>query len=172
MMVISIGQWRIRSWDVGDVEAIVKYANNRNVWINLRDSFPHPYTITNALEWVYNAKGQKPETQFAIASIDEAIGGIGIVPQTDVYSRSAEIGYWLGEPFWGKGIATMAVKAMTEYTFAQFNVVRIYAKVFEWNPASTRVLEKTGFRCEGRLRKSVTKIGQTIDELVYAIIKW
>ena len=171
-MVISIGQWRIRSWDVGDVEAIVKYANNRNVWINLRDSFPHPYTITNALEWVYNAKGQKPETQFAIASIDEAIGGIGIVPQTDVYSRSAEIGYWLGEPFWGKGIATMAVKAMTEYTFAQFNVVRIYAKVFEWNPASTRVLEKTGFRCEGRLRKSVTKIGQTIDELVYAIIKW
>jgi len=172
MMVISIGQWRIRSWDVGDVEAIVKYANNRNVWINLRDSFPHPYTITNALEWVYNAKGQKPETQFAIASIDEAIGGIGIAPQTDVYSRSAEIGYWLGEPFWGKGIATMAVKAMTEYTFAQFNVVRIYAKVFEWNPASTRVLEKAGFRCEGRLRKSVTKIGQTIDELVYAIIKW
>jgi ribosomal-protein-alanine N-acetyltransferase len=171
-MVISIGQWRIRSWDVGDVEAIVKYANNRNVWINLRDSFPHPYTITNALEWVYNAKGQKPETQFAIASIDEAIGGIGIAPQTDVYSRSAEIGYWLGEPFWGKGIATMAVKAMTEYTFAQFNVVRIYAKVFEWNPASTRVLEKAGFRCEGRLRKSVTKIGQTIDELVYAIIKW
>ena len=170
-MVISIGQWRIRSWEVGDVEAIVKYANNRNVWVNLRDSFPHPYTITNALEWVFNGKGQKPETQIAIASIDEAIGGIGIAPQTDVYSKSAEIGYWLGEPFWGKGITTMAVKAMTEYTFAHFNVVRIYAKVFEWNQASARVLEKAGFRCEGRLMKSVTKVGQTIDELVYAIIK-
>ncbi|HWP92617.1 MAG TPA: GNAT family protein [Thermodesulfobacteriota bacterium] len=170
-MVISIGQWRIRSWDVGDVEAIVKYANNRNVWVNLRDSFPHPYTITNALEWVFNAKDQKPETRFAIASIDEAIGGIGIAPQTDVYSRSAEIGYWLGEPFWGKGIATMAVKAMTEYTFDHFNVVRIYAKVFEWNQASARVLEKAGFKFEGCLRKSVTKVGQTIDELVYAIIK-
>lgn len=170
-MEIAIGQWKIRSWEFGDVKAIVKYANNRKVWINLRDSFPHPYTMNDAMDWVISAKTLNPETHFAIASCEEAIGGIGIVLQTDVYRRSAEIGYWLGEPFRGKGIATMAVRAITEYTFANFDIVRIYAHVFEWNRASARVLEKADYTYEGRLRKSVFKDGKTIDQLIYAIIR-
>lgn len=169
-MEIKIGEWRIRSWEDADVAAVVKYANNRKVWINLRDSFPHPYTETDAIKWINHAKALNPQTQFAIASGGEAIGGIGLLLQNDVYRRSAEMGYWLGEPHWGKGIATKAVHALTQYAFAHFDIVRIYAGVFEWNRASARVLEKAGYTYEGRLRKSVTKDGKTIDQLMYAII--
>ena len=88
-----------------------------------------------------------------------------------MYRRSAEIGYWLGEPFWGRGIATAALRAVTDYAFAQHDLVRLHAAVYEWNPASARVLEKVGYVLEGRLRKSVTRDGQTIDGLLYARIR-
>lgn len=169
-MEIKIGKWKIRSWKDADVAAIVKYANNRKVWINLRDSFPHPYTEKYAIEWINHVKALNPQTQFAIASDEEAVGGIGFLLQNDVYRRSAEIGYWLGETHWEKGIATKAVRALTEYVFAHYDIVRIYASVFEWNRASARVLEKAGYTYEGRLRKCVTKDGKTIDQLMYAIV--
>ena len=108
---------------------------------------------------------------YAIASDEEAIGGIGLRWQQDVHRRSAEIGYWVGEPFWGQGIATKAVRALTEYAFVNPGLIRIYASVFELNPASARVLEKAGYTYEGRLRKSVTKDGITIDQLLYAIVR-
>jgi RimJ/RimL family protein N-acetyltransferase len=101
----------------------------------------------------------------------EAVGGIGLEPQADVARRSAEIGYWLGEAYWGRGIATEAVRAVTDYGFAHGDLVRIYATVFEWNRASMRVLEKAGYQLEGRRRQAVTKDGQTIDDLLYAIIR-
>jgi RimJ/RimL family protein N-acetyltransferase len=170
-MHIDLGEWQLRSWQPGDKGALVKYANNRKVWINLRESFPHPYTETDAEAWIRQAREQKPETQFAIASSLEAIGGIGLHLQQDVYRRSAEVGYWLGEPFWGKGIATKALRALTEYAFTQFDLARLFATVFEWNPASARVLEKAGYRCEGCLRKAVTKDGKTIDEFLYSITR-
>ncbi len=161
----------MRPWQSGDEAALVKYANNRNVWINLRASFPHPYTASDAAEWVQSRKDQNPVLDFAIANEDEAIGGIGLTLGEGEYRRSAEIGYWLGEPFWGKGIATEAVRALVKHAFTNFDLARLYAYVMEWNPASMRVLEKCGLQLEGRLRKSVVKDGQTIDQLLYAIVK-
>ncbi len=170
-MELEIGEWKIRSWTPGDEAALVKHANNRSVWINLRDSFPHPYTEADAKAWLHSVKKQKKETAFAIASSVEAIGAIGLHLNHDVYRRSAEIGFWLGEPFWGKGIATRAVRAFTEYAFGAFDLVRIDAHVFAWNTVSPRVLEKSGYSFEGCFRKSVTKDGKTCDQLVYAIIR-
>jgi [ribosomal protein S5]-alanine N-acetyltransferase len=171
VLEIPIGAYLVRSWRDSDESAIVKYANNRNVWINLRDSFPFPYTTIDAQQWIHAVREIRPETAFAIANADEAIGGISFHIQPDVYSRSAEIGYWLGEPFWGKGIATAAVKAVTEYAFAHHDLVRLYAGVFEWNPASMRVLEKAGYVLEGRMRKGVFKDGKLIDQLMYSIVR-
>ncbi|MGH7362760.1 MAG: GNAT family N-acetyltransferase [Candidatus Methylomirabilales bacterium] len=161
----------IRSWRPGDVPALFRHANNRQVWRNLRDRFPHPYTARDAEDWIGRATAAVPETHFAIAIGDEAVGGIGLDLQTEVHRRSAELGFWLGEPYWGRGIATEAVRAMTDFAFATFDLCRVYAGVFEWNPASMRVLEKAGYSCEGRLRKSVTKDGQTIDQMLYAIVR-
>ena len=101
-----------------------------------------------------------------MASPSEAIGGIGLWLQQDVRRRSAEIGYWLGEPFWGRGIASAALRALTEYAFARFDLVRLYGCVYEWNPASAQVMEKAGYACEGRLRKSAVKDGQVIDPVL------
>jgi ribosomal-protein-alanine N-acetyltransferase len=170
-MEILIPPWKIRSWSLADRSALVKYANNRNIWRNLRDNFPHPYTQVDADQYLHSVLNQDPESHFAIASAQEAIGGIGLILQADVSAKSAEIGYWLGEPFWGRGIATGALQAMVEFSFAQFDIVRLYAEVFEWNPASMRVLEKAGFQREGCLRKSVLKDGQLIDKVIYARIR-
>jgi len=161
----------VRSWEWRDRDSLVRYANNRNVWINLRDRFPHPYTKDDARRWLDIVVGSKPETNFAIALADEAVGGVGYTIDSDVNYRSAEIGYWLGEDFWGRGIATEALIAVTEHAFSTYDLCRLYAHVFDWNPASARVLEKAGYVFEGRLRKSVTKAGQTIDQLMYAIVR-
>ncbi|HEU4714235.1 MAG TPA: GNAT family protein [Pyrinomonadaceae bacterium] len=161
----------VRSWEWRDRDSLVRHANNRNVWINLRDRFPHPYTKDDARRWLDIVVGSRPETNFAIAVEDKAVGGVGYTIDTDVNYRSAEIGYWLGEEFWGRGIATEALIAVTEHAFSTYDLCRLYAHVFDWNPASARVLEKAGYVFEGRLRKSVTKAGQTIDQLMYAIVR-
>ena len=161
----------IRSWRESDAESLVVYANNRNVWRNLRDSFPHPYTRADAEGWIAFAAKARPETSFALDVGGEAVGGIGLGLKGDVYRRTAEIGYWLGEPFWGRGIVTEAVRALTDYAFSTFNLSRIYAGVYEWNPGSMRVLEKAGYVREARLRKSIFKEGQIIDEIIYAVVK-
>ena len=139
--------------------------------MNLRDRFPHPYTQADARRWLDTVVGIRPETNFAIAVDDEAVGGVGYTIDSDVNYRSAEIGYWVGEEFWGRGIATEALIAVTEHAFSTYDLCRLYAHVFDWNPASARVLEKAGYEFEGRLRKSVTKAGQTIDQLMYAIVR-
>ena len=170
-MKLQLASCTVRSWEWRDRDAIVSQANNRKVSINLRDRFPYPYTVSDARGWLENVVGHKPETNFAIDVAGEAVGGIGFSLQPDVAHRSAEIGYWLGEEFWGRGIATEALIAVTEYTFSNYNICRLYAHVFEWNRASARVLEKAGYEFEGRLRKSVTKDGQTIDQFMYAMIR-
>ena len=161
----------VRSWKLSDVDPVARHADNRNVWRNLRDRFPHPYTRANAEEWIRVAMAQLPERHFAIVVDGEAAGAIGIELRSDVYRRTAEIGYWLGEACWGRGIATEALRALSDWALAHFDLCRLYAKVFEWNPASMRVLEKAGYLCEGRLRLSVTKDGQTIDEVLYALVR-
>lgn len=170
-MRLSIGQWQVRTFHPDDAPALARNANNPNVSRNMRDTFPHPYAISDAREWIEFATAQSPETNFAIANDTELIGGIGITLQSDVNRRSAEIGYWLGEPHWGQGIATAALKATTAWAFAEFNLVRLYGQVFEWNPASGRVLEKAGYQLEGRLRKSIVKDDQIIDALLYATVR-
>ncbi len=170
-MQIDIGEWQVRSFRPDDAEALAKYANNRKIWRNIRDAFPHPYRLEDAVAWIRMAGRQFPEVSFAIADANEVIGTIGLGLQSDVNYRSAEIGYWLGEPFWGRGIAAAALIALTEYAFARYDLIRLFAYVYEWNPASVRVLEKAGYVFEGRLRRSATKDGQTVDQLLYAMVR-
>ena len=170
-MKLELKTCTVRSWEWRDRDAIVRYANNKKIAINLRDRFPHPYTSADARNWLDSVIGFEPETNFAIDVAGEAVGGIGFVMQHDVARRSAEIGYWLGEEFWGHGIVTEALSAVTEHAFANYDLCRLYAHVFEWNAASARVLEKAGYQLEGRMRKSVTKDGQTIDQFMYAVIR-
>lgn len=170
-MEMKLATCTVRSHLWSDREALVRHANNRKISINLRDRFPYPYTMADARNFLESVVGQKPETSFAIVVDGEAVGGIGLTLQSDVGYRSAEIGYWLGEDYWGRGIATEVLTAMTEYAFAKFDLCRLFAHVFEWNPASARVLEKAGYTYEGRLRKSVTKEGRTIDQLMYAMVR-
>ena len=167
-MRIDIGKWQVRSYRVDDALSLKRHANNRNISRNMRDTFPYPYTLSDAHHWISLVMQQSPEANFAIASADEVIGGIGLTFRDDIHRRSAEIGYWLAEPFWGQGIGTAALRAVTDYAFANHDLVRLDASVFEWNPASMRVLEKVGYTLEGRLRQSITKDGQTIDEFLYA----
>lgn len=167
-MELILKSCKIREWNSGDAGYVVRYANNRNIWRNLRDAFPNPYTLEDARSFIRYAVFGHPVTHFAIDVEGKAVGSIGIVLKSDVYRRTAEIGYWLGEPLWGQGIATEAVSGLTEYAFAHFDLVRMYAGVFEWNPGSMRVLEKSGYTFEARLRKNAFKDGQIIDELIYA----
>ena len=170
-MEIQIGEYKLRSWKLSDYQSLANYANNWNVWINLRDSFPHPYSENDAREFISHVRTQSPETSLAIAAANEVMGVISIHLREDIARRSAEIGYWLGEPFRNQGITTLAVDAMTSWAFATFDLVRIDAMVLEWNPASARVLEKNGFVFEGRSRMRVTKDKKTIDGLVYSLIR-
>jgi RimJ/RimL family protein N-acetyltransferase len=170
-MELKLNNSVLRAWRPGDEPSLVRHANSRNVWRNLRDAFPQPYTLADAKHWIETANPATPITNFAIVVGGAAVGAIGLVLKEDVFRRSAEIGYWLGEEYWGRGIVTEAVHAVTEYAFATFDVCRVYAGVFEWNPASMRVLEKAGYEFECRMKKSVTKDGETIDELIYAMVR-
>jgi len=160
----------LRPWRRGDEPSLARHANNRKVWRNLRDAFPHPYTIDDAHAWIASIVDVAPVRNFAIEVGGSAAGGIGVAPFADVHARSAEIGYWLAEEHWGRGIATEAVRAATSYAFGSLGVVRVQAAVFAWNEASMRVLEKCGYAREGVLAKSVFKDGELIDSVLYAIL--
>ena len=170
-MEMKLKNCTVRRFRFGDETSLVRSANNRKLWRNLRDRFPHPYTMDDAVWWVQAATATYPTTDFAIEVDGAAVGGVGLILRDDVYRGTAEIGYWLGEEFWGRGIATEALIAVTEYAFANFDLCRLYAHVFDWNGASSRVLEKAGYEFEGRMRKSVIKEGQTIDQLMYAMVR-
>ena len=170
-MEIRLTKCTIRPWRKGDEQSLVHHANNRKIWRNLRDAFPHAYTLENAEWWIGIAGSANPMTSFAIEVDGAAVGGVGVILKDDVFRRSAEIGYWLGEEFWGRGIVSEALRAMTDYAFDTWDLCRISAGVFEWNPASMRVLEKAGYELEARSRNAVTKDGETIDELIYVILR-
>ncbi|MEX2430948.1 MAG: GNAT family N-acetyltransferase, partial [Dehalococcoidia bacterium] len=172
-MRLNFGPYSIRDWDSKDEDALVAYANNRKIWRNMLDRFPHPYTRADAREWLRRSRKEEPAVNFAITTGGEAIGAIGLKLQQDVAYKSAEVGYWLGEPFWGKGIAPMALWAFTAWAFERsgLGLERLFAGVFAWNPASTRVLEKAGYAYEGRLRRHVFKDGEFTDLLIYARLR-
>lgn len=167
-MRIPLTQAEIRSWRETDAGSLALHANNAKVAQNLRDAFPHPYSLADAREFLLRARGRDPETVFAIAADGHAVGGIGIVLHEDVERVSAEIGYWLAEPYWGRGIMTEAVRALTAYAVKQHGLTRVYALPFEGNTASCRVLQKAGFVLEGRMRKSTIKAGTIADQWLYA----
>jgi [ribosomal protein S5]-alanine N-acetyltransferase len=161
---------RLRPWTAADAETLVALANDRAIWRNMRDQFPHPYTAENAAFFLSNLanKAEAGPIRAIENAAGQVVGSIGLHFKHDVSHRSAEIGYWLGQQFWGQGLATEALQALTDYGFATYKLARIYALVFAWNPASGRVLEKAGYTFEARLRDAVTKDGQTIDGLLYA----
>ena len=159
----------LRSWRSGDEPSMVRHANNYEVWRRLRDRFPHPYTRADAEQWISFTRRQSPQTHFAIEVCGEAVGGIGFEPGDDVERRSAEIGYWLGEDFWGRGIVPDAVRALTDYGFETLNFTRIFAVPFASSSASIRVLEKCGYVREGTLRRSAIKEGIVLDQVLYAL---
>jgi ribosomal-protein-alanine N-acetyltransferase len=169
-MLLPLHTCQVRSWRPADVESLVRYANNRQIWLNLRDRFPSPYTRRDGREFIRHVLRHPPETAFAIAVGDEAVGGIGFIVQADVERVSAEIGYWLGEPFWGRGIVTEALVAVTRYALGVHGLTRIYAVPFASNVGSCRVLEKAGYVLEARLHRSAIKDGQIVDQCQYAFI--
>jgi [ribosomal protein S5]-alanine N-acetyltransferase len=161
----------LRNWSLSDLESLVKYADNEKIAANLMDRFPHPYTIENGKAFLDMVTSVMPPNVLAIEIDNEAVGGIGLHIQEDVYRKNAELGYWLAEPFWGKGIITAAVPQMVDYGFKNFDIVRIFARPFGRNVASQKVLEKAGFKLEAKFEKTMYKNGQFEDELVYAIRK-
>lgn len=158
----------VRPWRMDDAEAVVRHANNINVARQLRDRFPHPYTRANANAFLKAATSAPEPSNLAIDVDGEAIGAVGYVPGIDVERFSAEIGYWLGESYWGHGIATEALLLVTTHVFETLNLLRLFALPFADNAGSIRVLEKAGYTREGTLRASSVKYGQPRDQLLYA----
>ena len=169
--MINLGDIVLRNWQKKDIKSLAKHANNKKIWDNLRDEFPYPYTELAAKQWIDIANENVPLTNFAIVFKGTAIGGIGIIKKADVFRKNAEIGYWLGEKYWNRGIATKVLKAMLDYTFKNFSIHRIYAHVFETNTASKAVLKKCGFKSEACLKQTVIKNNEVLDCYIYSILK-
>jgi RimJ/RimL family protein N-acetyltransferase len=159
----------LRAWDAEDAENLVKYANNFNIAKNMTDAFPHPYTIADAKRFIEFATKDNPIHIFAIDIHGEAVGGIGIHPQSDIHRKNAELGYWLAQDFWSKGIITKAIREIVDFAFTAYDINRVFARPYGSNLASQRVLEKSGFKLEGRFEKTIFKNGEYLDELIYAI---
>ena len=159
----------LRPWKTSDLANLVKYANNPNIAKNLTDKFPYPYTQENGMAFLEMISQHNPVQVFAIDLNGEAIGSIGLHPQDDIHRQNAEMGYWLAEPYWGKGIISKAIKQIIDYGFANFGINRIFARPFGSNIASQKVLEKNAFILEARLEKVLIKNGNPEDELIYAL---
>lgn len=163
----------LREWRAGDLESMARNANNINVWNNLRDGFPHPYSIADAQAFFEVVKGRPYQMEFIIIVDGQAVGNIGFFPQgNDVERFSAEIGYFIGEEYWGRGIVSSAVRLLVEeYIFKHTDIVRVFTAVYDYNTGSQRVLEKAGFTRIGRFRKAAFKNGRFIDEIAYERVR-
>ena len=171
-MLIDLPECSVRDWRQDDAAALAQHANDRRIWLNLRDTFPHPYTIADATTFLAVAEAMRPRTWFAVAVDDQAVGGIGYTLQSDVDRVAAEVGYWLGTAFWGRGIMTAALRAVTAYAFHEHpELRRLFAVPYATSTTSARILEKVGYRLEGRLRRSAIKDGCVLDQFMYAIVR-
>ena len=170
LIPLGAGDCLLRSFKRSDAASIARHADNRQVWINLRDAFPHPYTPVDAEAFIELSLAEDPETHLAIVVEGEAAGAIGLRLNADIERVSAEVGYWIGESFWGRGITTRALIAFTGHAIKKYRLTRLYALPFEWNQASFRVLEKSGYELEGRLRRCAIKDSRIIDQLLYSYI--
>ncbi|WP_299683573.1 GNAT family protein [uncultured Dokdonia sp.] len=154
----------IRSLTLDDAQQLATLANNKKVWDNLRDYIPYPYNEKDAEFFINLTAEENPKQNFGIEYKGKLCGVIGVILQKDVYRKSGEIGYWIGEPYWGKGIGTKAVALITEYGFQTLGLHRIYAGIFDYNKASVKVLKKNGFEQEGIFKKAVFKNEKLHDE--------
>lgn len=164
-------QFKLRPFNFNDIDSLIVYANNPKIASNLTNQFPHPYTRESGESFIKMATRHSPVTIFAIDINRKASGGIGLHPQSDIHIKNAELGYWLAEKFWGKGIMTKAVKQMVKHGFETLDINRIFARPYGSNLGSQKVLEKAGFVLEGRFEKTIFKNGEYLDELIYAIRK-
>ena len=158
---------KLRNLDLKDKSQIANLLNNKNIWDNLRNVVPYPYNQNDAEDFIKYVRKDKAQHIFAIDYNNTFCGVIGLILQHDVYEKSAEVGYWLGEPFWNKGIMSKALELITEYGFNELKLVRIYTGVFEYNIASMKVLEKNGYLEEGIFKKAIFKNGKMWDEHRY-----
>lgn len=163
--------YKLRSWKLSDIETVVEHANNYNVAKWLTNQFPHPYDRKDAEAYISSVLNDNPQQVFAIEVNGEAVGSIGIFPQSDIHEKSAEIGYWLSEKYWGNDIMSKAIDEIVDYGFKTFDIVRVYARPFSTNKGSQRVLEKAGFELEARLKKAIYKNREYLDELIYSKLK-
>ncbi len=160
----------IRNWQISDAQALAAVANNRNVWNSIRNEFPSPYTVMDALAWIKHANEEKPVANFAIEIGHVVAGNISCIWHKDVYAKTVEVGYFIGENYWGKGIASAAVALMLEAIKKNKEIVRIEAKIFDGNGASARVLEKNNFVLEGIRKNAIFKNGLIADEQVWVYL--
>jgi RimJ/RimL family protein N-acetyltransferase len=170
-MELRTDRCTVRPFRPADAASLARHADNRKVWLNLRDLFPHPYTVADAEAYIARVAGEAPVTRFAIDVAGEAVGSVSLELGSDVGRRSAEIGYWLGEAHWGRGIVGAAVAAVTAYAFRDLDLLRVFAVPFARNPASARVLERAGYRLEGTMRRSAVKDGEVLDQHLYAAVR-
>jgi len=157
----------LREWKRSDADALAAIANNKKIWDNVRDRLPFPYTKKDAKEWLELVKKQKVVTTFCVEVDGELAGSIGVTLRDDVYRKTAEIGYFIGEEYWGKGVATEAIKQMVNYVHKKFDIVRIFAEVFEFNKASMKALEKNGFYLESIRKKAAFKNNIILNDYVW-----
>lgn len=163
----------LRPWREEDAAAIVPYADDPLVAQNLRDAFPNPYTLADARGFISSCIEREGRGQLcrAIVVDGKAVGSIALILGNDVYRKSAEVGYWLGRPFWRQGIMTAAVREMCALGFRTWDIVRIHGSPYARNAGSRGVLEKAGFALEGIQRKSVFKNGEFLDSCIYARLR-
>ena len=164
---------RIRKWELSDAKDLAVALSNKKVQDNLRDGLPYPYTVQDGKEFISAMLSADENETFAFAIMvdDKVVGSIGIFRQGNIHRQTAELGYYIAEEYWSKGIMTEAVKQICEYVFAKSDIIRIYAEPFAYNIASCRVLEKVGFQYEGTLRSNAVKNGKVIDMKMYSLIK-
>ena len=171
-MLLDLGDGlRIRPWRRDDLDALLRHANNPKIAGNLRDQFPHPYTRRDGIDYLNYLRAMDVPMSLAVEYEIEAIGGIGFKLGVDIARLSVEMGYWLAEPYWGRGLTTRAVIAAADWAFGNYGVVRIFAITFSHNVASMRVLEKAGFEREGLLRRSAIKNGLVLDQVMYSKVR-
>lgn len=163
--------FHLRPFLHSDAPSLALHANNPAIADNLTNAFPHPYTLSDAEQFIARVSAQSPTQVFCIEVDGEAAGGIGLFPQADIMCKNAELGYWLSQDHWGKGIITAAIRQMVDYGFRTWDISRIFARPFGSNTASQRVLEKAGFILEARLEKTIFKNGREEDECIYAVRK-
>lgn len=168
---LGIDGWCLRAWRTADAPSLARHANDERVWRNMSEGFPHPYTLEIARHWVERGHVDFGGTNWAIAFDDEAVGGCGIHPGEGRERCNCEIGYWLGESFWGCGVVTDVVRVLTAQALAHPGITRAFAAVHADNPASMRVLEKNSFHREGLLRQSAIKAGRPIDRVLWARLR-